>query len=211
MRKYILGLIKNLFNPAVSLFTKIDNKSVVGRKARVYGKVQITDSTIGDYSYVGRNSRIIHADVGKFCSISGDVKLGMATHTLDLLSTSPVFTECHNSTGFQWTKQQSIIPYKRVIVGNDVWIGTDAMIMGGLTIGDGAVVGAGAIVTKDVPPYAIVAGVPARIVRYRFSEEFIKKLEELKWWNLSDGVLKDNIALFQSSPSDDIINALSLL
>ena len=211
MLKYILGLLKNLFNPAVSLFAKIDNQSSVSRKARVYGNTQVTNSTIRDYSYVGRHSRVIHADVGKFCSISSEVRLGMGTHTLDKLSTSPIFTECHNSTGFQWTDVQTDNPYKTVIVGNDVWIGTGVMVMGGVTIGDGAVVGAGAIVTKDVPPYAVVAGVPAKVIRYRFSHELIEELESVKWWDMPEGVLKNNIDLFQSSDSECLIRSISKL
>lgn len=209
MLKYFLGLIKNLFNPAVSLFAKIDNYSVISRKARVFGNVQVTNSSMGDYSYVGRRSRIIYADVGKFCSIAGDVRLGMGTHTLDKLSTSPIFTERKNSTGHHWAEVQTDNPYKRVTVGNDVWIGTRALIMGGVTIGDGAVIGAGAIVTKDVPPYAIVVGVPARIIRYRFSNVTIEKLETLKWWDLSENVLKKNIELFQRSDCENIIELVS--
>lgn len=208
MLKYILGILKNLFNPAVSLFALIDDKSVISRKAKVYGRVQVTYSAMGDYSYVGRGSRVIHADVGKFCSIAGDVKLGMGTHTLDKMSTSPIFTECHNSTGHQWTGHQIDYPYKRVKVGNDVWIGASAMIMGGISIGNGAVIGAGAIVTRDVPPYAIVAGVPAKIIRYRFSQEIIDKLIESQWWDMPESVLKDNIALFQDSHCEEAVEAL---
>ena len=208
MLKYILGLLKNLFNPAVSLFTKIDNQSEVCRKAKVYGKTQVTNSTIGDYSYVGQNSRVVHADVGKFCSISGAVRLGMGTHTLDKLSTSPIFTERHNSTKHQWTDVQTDNPFKRVTVGNDVWIGTGVMVMGGVTIGDGAVIGAGAIVTKDVPPYAVVAGVPAKIIRYRFTEEQIQALEEVEWWNKTDEELKNNLSLFQEPVDKELIMKL---
>lgn len=203
MLKYILGLLKNLFNPGVSIFAKIDNHSSVSRKAKVYRETQLTHSSMGDYSYVGRHSRLIYADIGKFCSISGAVRLGMGTHTLDKLSTSPIFTERHNSTRYHWTNIQTNNPYERVIVGNDVWIGTGAMVMGGVTIGNGAVIGAGAIVTKDVPPYAIVAGVPAKIIRYRFSEDQIRALEKLEWWNMPERVLKENINLFQMEFNDE--------
>lgn len=208
MLKYVLGLLKNLFNPAVSLFSKIDDKSVVCRKAKVYGNTQVTNSTIGDYSYVGRKSRVIYADIGKFCSISGSVQLGMGTHTLDKLSTSPIFTERYNSTGYQWTDVPTDNPFKRVTVGNDVWIGTGVMVMGGVSIGDGAVIGAGAIVTKNVPPYAVVAGVPARIIRYRFPEGIIEKLNASQWWTLDDEIIKENITLFQKPAEEGSIDRL---
>ncbi len=202
MIKYIIGLFNNLFNPAVSFFAKIDNLSHISKKAKVYGFTQVSNSTIGDFSYVGRKSRIIHADVGKFCSIAGEVKVGMATHTLNKLSTSPIFSEKKNSTHYSWVNISNVNPYKRVIVGNDVWIGVRAMIIGGNSIGNGAVIAAGAIVTKDVPPYAIVAGVPAKVIRYRFSNDIIERLEKLQWWNLPEEFLKENISIFQKDDLD---------
>lgn len=197
MLKYILGFLINLFNPAVSIFCKIDNLSKVDRKAKVYGSTQLFNSNLGKYSYLARKSYLICANVGKYCSIGENVEIGLGIHTLNKISTCPLFTEKENATGSSWTKNEDIYPFKRVEVGNDVWIGERAMIMGGINIGDGAVIGAGAIVTKDVPPYAIVAGVPAKVIRYRFPEDVIAKLEEAKWWDLSEDVLKDNLGLFQ--------------
>lgn len=205
MLKYILGLLKNLFNPGVSLLVKIDDKSRISRKAKVYGLVQVTNSTMSDFSYIGRNSRLIHTDVGKYCSIGGQCAIGMGSHTLDMLSTSPLFTEEHNGTTHSWVKNSMVTPYMRTTLGNDVWIGERVMVMGGVTIGDGAVVGAGAIVTKDVPPYAIVGGVPAKIIRYRFSEETIELLNKIQWWEKDEAELKENIELFQKTVNEDTI------
>lgn len=209
MFKYILGFIKNFFNPAVSLLAKIDNLSVVSKKAKVYRNVQVSNSTVGDYSYVGRNSRIVYADVGKFCSIASEVRLGMGTHSLDRISTSPIFTEKRNATKHSWVSVSTVDPYKRVKVGNDVWIGVRAMIMGGVTIGNGAVIGAGAIVTKDVPAYAIVAGIPAKVLHYRFTDRQIEQLQKYPWWEKSEKQLKTQIKLFQRN--DDIDSSINEL
>ncbi len=199
MIKYILGLIKNLFNPAVSFFAKIDNLSTIDKRSKINSSTQVYQSQIGAYSYLGRHSCLICADIGKFCSIGDEVKVGLGIHTLDFLSSNPIFTEKNNATGHSWCDCNYAIPFKKVVVGNDVWIGERVMIMGGVSIGDGAVIGAGAIVTKDVPPYSIVAGVPAKILRYRFSKEIIETLLDLQWWNLSEQVLIDKIKIFQSS------------
>ncbi len=114
-------------------------------------------------------------------------------------STSPIFTEKKNATGYSWIKDTIAPPFKRVKIGNDVWIGYGALIVGGVTIGDGACIGAGAIVTKDVPPYAIVGGVPAKVLKYRFPEQIIAKLLDEKWWNKPDAILNKEINLFQKN------------
>ncbi len=211
MFKYVLGFFCNLVNPAVSLIAKMDNESRISRKARVYSGVLVCSSSIGDYSYVGRHSRVVHADIGKFCSIAGEVLLGMGTHTLDNLSTSPIFTETKNGTGHKWVDSTEVKPFRKVKVGNDVWIGTRAMIMGGITIGDGAVIGAGSIVTKDVPPYAIVAGVPARVIRYRFQEDEISMVKAQPWWDMPEDFLRSNQSFFQHPLSSDDLSKLSKL
>ena len=203
MIKYIIGILINLFNPAVSLFVKIDDKSKISRKAKVYSGVQVTHSTMGDYSYLSGNSRLIYANVGKFCSIGGNCAIGMGTHSLNYISTSSIFTAKKNGTGIAWTRNNSFSEFNTVTIGNDVWIGQRVMIMGGVNIGNGAVIGAGAVVTKDVPPYAIVGGVPAKIIRYRFPADVIDKIEKSEWWKLDDNTLKKNIVLFQNPLGDD--------
>lgn len=211
MIKYLIGGLKNLFNPAVSLLSLIDSTSVVNRKAKIYQFVKIFRSKIGAYTYIGRNTDIVCAKVGKFCSIASDCHIGMGTHTLNYISTSSIFTEKHNATGFDWISNSSlekVDPYKPVTIGNDVWIGLRVMVLGGVTIGDGAVVGAGAIVTKDVPPYAVVGGVPARIIKYRFPNEEIKSLMQIEWWNWSEDALRANLKAFNDH---DIVQSIKKL
>lgn len=208
MLQYIRGLIKNLFNPGVSLFTKIDDNSIVSRKSHVWGWCHVSDSSVGDYTYVCRNSRLVHAKIGKFCSIANDCAIGMGTHSLSHISTASIFTAKNNSTKQSWVDNIHIEEYQNVTIGNDVWIGQRAMILGGVKICDGAVVAAGAVVTKDVPPYAIVGGVPAKILKYRFDENVREKLIKSEWWNRSDEELKALVHIFQEPVSEQILSHL---
>lgn len=208
MLKYLLGFLLNFFNPGVSAFARIDHLSKVSHKAKVQRRVQIFNSQIGDYSYVCAGSNVIFTEIGKFCSIGKDCILGLENHLLDNLSTSPIFTESKNAIGQSWVEESTRYPFDKLTIGNDVWIGNRAMIRGGLTIGNGAIIGAGAIVTKDVPPYAIVAGVPAKILRFRFTEDTIETLEKMQWWNWEEEILKANIPLFQQLLDEKGVEAL---
>lgn len=153
---------------------------------------------MGFGSYIGRDG-FIEANVGKYCSIGPRVFVSRDIHptTYPYVSISPMFFSLRKQNGHTFAQYQGFEERKPYVeIGNDVWICQDVIIIGGVKIGDGAVVGAGAIVTKDVPPYAIVAGVPAKIIKYRYTEEDIAFLNKIKWWNKSTEWLAQHWDLF---------------
>lgn len=165
---------------------------------------------IGDYTY---GNPIVYFEgegnlkIGKFCSIAFDnVKIFLGgNHRVDWATTYPFnkiaeFSEASNITGHPSSKGD-------VVIGNDVWIGMNATILSGVTIGDGAVVAAHAVVTKDVPPYAIVAGNPARVVKMRFSDDVIEKLLELKWWDWPIEKIRTYIPQLMKDPNNILTNS----
>lgn len=150
----------------------------------IYADVVVINSFIDDYSYVGGGSRVQYAKIGKFCSIGPEVRIGLGKHPIHLRSTYPGFYAKDVSFyGVTPEYENPEYEYEPISIGNDVWIGCRAMILDGVKIGDGAIIAAGAVVTKDVPPYAIVGGVPAKIIKFRFEPTHIEELLESKWWD----------------------------
>jgi len=143
---------------------------------------------IGNYNFIGKNTYVENcSSIGSFCSISFDVKIGLRNHHLKTISTSPYFYR--KSKG--WVKKDNSPIKDPVVIGHDVLISANSIVLDGVSIGTGAVVASGAIVNKNVPPYAIVGGVPAKVLKYRFDKETINNLLESKWWLNDEDILKE--------------------
>ena len=153
----------------------------------------ITESILDDYSYASDHCDIIYSDIGKFCSIASLVRINPGNHPMDKV-TQHHCTYRLRQYGFGDEDSETFFDWRRSFrcrIGHDVWIGTKSTIMPGVEIASGAVIGAGAVVTKDVAPYEIVAGVPAKPIRKRFSDEIIEKLLGIEWWHWERSVLEE--------------------
>lgn len=167
----------------------IDSKTELAGNNKFGKWTHINDSKIGRHTYVV-NARIVNAQIGAFCSIGPEVSIGgLGSHPISWLSTHPAFYSTRQQSGKTFALTDLFDELKPNKIGNDVWIGAKALILDGVNIGDGAIVAAGTVVTKDVPPYAIVGGVAAKVIRFRFDPEVIDALLKWQWWNLPDEVL----------------------
>lgn len=172
----------------------IDSQTIIKPYAHILSSSIINKSTINSYSYIGRNCLVQNAIIGRFCSIANDVCIGLGTHPTDLFSTSTLFYRRINTFNIQLIKEDLLFDeYKTIEIGNDVWIGCRAIILDGVSIGNGAIVAANSVVTKDVPPYAIVGGSPAKVIKYRLPSEKMEEYSRLEWWNWDLNEIKNKL------------------
>ena len=160
--------------------------SEIRKQTKLYTPYRIINTQIGDYTYIAENAIINNSKIGKFCSIGPNLICGWGIHPTNGISTAPMFYSTMKQNGLTLSNEDKIQEIKQINIGNDVFIGMNVTILDGVTIGNGAIIGAGAVVNKDVPPYAIAVGNPLKIVKYRFDEDIIKELLEIKWWDLPE-------------------------
>ena len=181
--------------------------ATLGRFTEIGERVLFRDSELGDYSYVERHSDIIYSRIGKFCAIAADVRINALNHPMERVSQhkftyrpNEYFPHAKVDKAFRASRIEAIVD-----IGHDVWIGHGAIVLPGVKIGHGAVVAAGAVVTKDVAPYAIVAGVPARFVKWRFPPEIGARIISLAWWDWDHDKLAGVVSDMQALTVDEFL------
>lgn len=163
--------------------------SSIHSTSKLESGTQFINSTMQKHSFCGYDCDINNADIGSFCSIANGVIIGGGMHPVKWLSTSPVFYDGKDSVKAKFSTHERAFNEK-VLIGHDVWIGQNTLIKQGVNIGVGAVIGMGSVVTKDVIPYSIVAGNPAKIIRMRFCSEISERLINSRWWDLEEKLLE---------------------
>lgn len=189
----------------INIIKRISLKNVVmGDKTFIAHHAEIMNTTIDNYTSIGRYDKIRDAVIGKYCCLSWNCTIGAVTHPYNTITNSAMTYR----KDYDIVQENCFFAQKKTVIENDVWIGCNVVIISGVTIGNGAVIGAGAVVTKNVPAYEIWAGVPAKKIGNRFSEDIIKRINKLQWWNWTTEELKQYVDLFKSNLTSNILDAL---
>ncbi|MEP3345376.1 MAG: CatB-related O-acetyltransferase [Litoreibacter sp.] len=172
----------------ISRQTSVEKSAVLEAPVRFFGTCRVRENcSIGQFTFINDKTTLFpETTIGRYCSIGKSIEIGAPTHPDDWVTSSPVAfaIERHFPNESSIFPQSEFKQYKPTAIGSDVWIGSLSIIFAGVKIGHGAIIGGGSVVTSDVPPYAIVAGTPARVLRYRFDEATIQRLLATQWWKL---------------------------
>ena len=180
-------------------------ESFIGERSTIQRYGDIWGLRLGRYSCIGRMCTIQECKIGSFCALADYLTIGCDDHDYKMITTHPFWHDSSwgISDDVEFSKQYRKKEYEQPCeIGNDVWFGAGVIVCRNVRIGNGCVIGAGAVITKDIPPYSVVVGTPGRVIKKRFSDDVIARLESCKWWNLPLDVIKANIDLFRGRHLD---------
>ena len=191
-------LEKQAKNVCISSYAIVD-KCILDDYVKIGARTTVANVKIGAYSYLSTDVFLNYVEVGKFCSIGPRVMMGLGRHPVDQISTHPVFYSNLGQCGVVLRKTSVFEEYRLTLIGNDVWIGAGSILLDGVSVGDGAIIAAGAVVTQDVPPYAIVGGIPAKTIKFRTEPDKIGALQKSAWWNWPEDKLRAELEALSGS------------
>ena len=186
MRGFLFSIYQRFPDWLKFYLCKLIYKPQLGRKVGIYGNVLFGPNvSIGDYSYIHGPGRLSEVTIGKYCGIARDFSVITSNHAYTSFANYPLFHQMNSPLHGKKVEKDSthLVDLRDLVIENDVWIGERVTILSGVKIGDGAIVGACSFVNRDIPPYAIAVGVPAKVIRYRFNDEKIGFLEKIRWWD----------------------------
>ena len=200
--KNIIAKCQNRGKVKIGRNVSLDQYTLFEGKNSVEDGTSLSHCRVGYFSYIAAAAELSYTDIGKYSCIGPRVRTVRGQHPVDRVSVHPSFYAVKTPCGYSYVDENRFEEYRyvdadyAVRIGSDVWIGSDVILMEGVSVGDGAVVAAGAVVVKDVEPYCIVGGVPAKAIKYRFSSEVIHQLLEIRWWERDEAWISGHAELF---------------
>ena len=218
-RATVLGSGVSIHENSSVVASTVGAKSTIGASCRVLNSqmgertclaanVRLFNSSMGRFSFSAEETWISNVSIGSFTSIGPRCIIGYGDHPSNWGTSSPVLYAAINPARVSWATESLFLERKDILIGSDVWIGAQVFIRDGVAIGHGAVVGAGAVVVKDVPPYAIVGGVPAQIIKLRFDEPTVEAFLDLAWWDWPEEEIRAARRLLAAEPSVGLVSDL---